>query len=134
MSRKSYFALITVMVGFMSVVALSASSAGAAEPPKAAPGANEPSKAEAARMQRNANQAAAKIQRSKAALEEFAAAVRSNNTAQVKEILSKNGLDAKDAKITLRDKTVGTSGPAERIKVHIHITCCPWTIDIDISW
>jgi predicted amidohydrolase YtcJ len=92
----------------------------------------EPSKAEIARMKASASKTGVLIEKKQPEAKALAAAMKANNTGEVKAILARNGLDAKDAKIVLHDNTGG--GGEGKIKVTVSISCCPKEITITIAF
>jgi hypothetical protein len=85
------------------------------------PGA--PSKAEAASLQKKASEAQARIRANQDDSDQLKKAVKINEVALAKEILVRNGFDAKDlenAKVSLR--TGGGKGGEDTIE--ISATCC----------
>jgi hypothetical protein len=85
--------------------------------------ADAPSKAEAASLQKKANEAMVRIRGNEADSDQLKRAVKTNEVALAKQILLRNGFTAKDlenAKITLR--TGGGKGGED--KIEISVTCC----------
>ncbi len=81
-----------------------------------------PSKADAASLQKKANEAQARIGHDNGDSDQLIKAVETNNVSLAKKILLKNGFTAKDfenAKISLR-----TGGGKRGDQVKISITCC----------
>jgi hypothetical protein len=82
-----------------------------------------PSKADAASLQKKANEAQARIRGNEADSDQLKRAVKINEVALAKQILLRNGFTAKDlenAKISLR--TGGGKGGED--KIEISATCC----------
>ena len=84
---------------------------------------DRPSRAEAASLQKKANESEARIRGNQDETDQLKSAVKLNEVALVKQILLRNGFTAKDlenAKITLL--TGGGRGGEDKIK--ISATCC----------
>jgi hypothetical protein len=85
--------------------------------------ADAPSRADAASLQKKANEALARIRGNEGDSDQLMKAVKTNEVALAKQILLRNGFTAKDlenAKITLR--TGGGKGGED--KITISVTCC----------
>ena len=85
--------------------------------------ADTPSKADAASLQKKANEAQARIRGNEGDSDQLKRAVKLNEVALAKEILLRNGFTARDlenAKISLR--TGGGKGGED--KIEISVTCC----------
>jgi hypothetical protein len=95
--------------------------------------AAEPPKAEIAKKQAAASRAATKIEANKAELGRLVKAAKSRNTNEAKAILAKNGFDAKDVKLKIRDETGGSTDTA-RIKIKLSITCCPLEGELTLTF
>jgi hypothetical protein len=90
---------------------------------KASPAAEVPSSADAASLQKKANEVQARIRGNEGDRDQLKKAVKINEVALAKEILLRNGFTAKDlenAKISLR--TGGGKGGGDTIE--ISVTCC----------
>lgn len=90
---------------------------------KPSPAADAPSSADAAALQKKANEAQAQIRGNEGDSNQLKKAVKINEVALAKEILLRNGFTAKDlenAKISLR--TGGGKGGEDTIE--ISVTCC----------
>ena len=85
--------------------------------------ADAPSRADAASLQKKANEAQARIHANKDDRDQLMRAVKTNEVALAKQVLLRNGFTAEDfenAKITLR--TGGGKGGED--KIEISATCC----------
>jgi hypothetical protein len=90
---------------------------------KPSPAVDAPSSADAASLQKKANEAQARIRGNEGDSDQLKKAVKINEVGLAKEVLLRNGFTAKDlenAKISLR--TGGGKGGED--KIEISVTCC----------
>jgi len=129
MNTKLNSIVAIALTGFIALSAFPLAARAAEETKRAA----EPTKAEIAKRQATADKAAAKIQANESDLDRLVKAVKAKNEREAKAILAKNGFDAADAKVAMRDDTGGKKATAARkIKIVIKVTCCPPGVTITI--
>lgn len=93
--------------------------------------AAEPTKADVAKRQAAANATAAKINANKGDLDRLVKAVKAKDEREAKAVLKKNGFDASDMKLAMREekskKKPGDKEPktSARVDVSMTFTCCP---------
>jgi hypothetical protein len=112
---------IVATLGFMAVLTPTQAQVTTGE--KNSPGADAHSRADAAALQKKANEAQARIHGNKDDRDQLKRAVKLNEKGLAKEVLLRNGFTAEDlenAKITLR--TGGGKGGEDEIE--ISATCC----------
>ncbi len=112
---------IVATLGLMAVLAPAQAQVTSGE--KNSPVADAPTRADAAALQKKANEAQARIHGNKDDRDQLKRAVKLNEKGLAKEVLLRNGFtaeDLEDAKITLR--TGGGKGGEDEIE--ISATCC----------
>ncbi len=112
---------IVATLGLMAVLARAQAQVTSGE--KNSPVADAPTRADAAALQKKANEAQARIHGNKDDRDQLKRAVKLNEKGLAKEVLLRNGFTAEDlenAKITLR--TGGGKGGEDEIE--ISATCC----------
>ena len=124
---------IVATVGLLALMAVAGNLAQAQRNTK--PMAVEP-RVNTEQLQATADRAAAGIQASTNEKTALIKAVRARNTEEAKSLLLRNGFTGKQlegARIELNDNT-GGKGNVEKIKIVIRVSCCPMSIEINISF
>lgn len=131
MNTKLNSIVAIALTAFIALSAFPLTTRAAEETKRAA----EPTKAEVAKRQAAANQAAAKIQANESDLDRLVKAVKAKNEREAKAVLKKNGFDASDVKLALLDKTGGKKPDAARkIRISIEVHCCPLGGSITVTF
>lgn len=127
MNTKLNSIVAIALTAFIALSAFPLTTFGAEETKPAA----APPKADVAKRQAQANAAAAKIKGNKSDLDRLVKAVKAKDEREAQAVLKKNGFDASDMKLSMREekskKKPGDKEPKTSARFDITITfrCCP---------